>query len=146
MFRPAVGISLFKEHVEQIEESTAIEVQTTTIDTYCEEHNVIPTFIKIDTEGAEWKVLRGAQHILEQHKPDMLVEINSAPLLKEKIWNFLSELKYHCYFVPYIVPKKFGQLFNPINSLVEFLEAGGPSGNANFIFLDNPLKMPSKKL
>lgn len=32
-------------------------------------------FIKIDVEGGELNVLRGGQHVIEQHRPTMLIEI-----------------------------------------------------------------------
>ena len=33
-------------------------------------------FIKIDVEGSEWAVLRGAQRILQQYQPALMVELN----------------------------------------------------------------------
>jgi FkbM family methyltransferase len=33
-------------------------------------------FIKIDVEGSEWAVLRGAEHVLRKFKPLLLVELN----------------------------------------------------------------------
>lgn len=44
--------------------STAIDVETTTIDAFCARHAIAPDFIKIDVEGAELSVLRGARHTI----------------------------------------------------------------------------------
>lgn len=33
-------------------------------------------FIKIDVEGSEWAVLRGARRMLQQHRPALMVELN----------------------------------------------------------------------
>jgi hypothetical protein len=48
----------------------------TTLDTYCREHGLSPTIIKIDVEGLEAEVLAGARSILEQSRPFLLIEIN----------------------------------------------------------------------
>jgi len=49
---------MFKEH--------SIVVQTTSLDAYCEKRKIgYIDFLKIDTEGAEPLVLRGAQQLLE---------------------------------------------------------------------------------
>jgi len=42
-----------------------IDINIKTIDLICKENNYKPTFIKIDVEGAEYKVIKGATKILE---------------------------------------------------------------------------------
>jgi len=54
---------------------SAVEVQTLTLDAYCRSASVIPTFIKIDVEGAEERVIEGARGILAQHEPIVSLEI-----------------------------------------------------------------------
>jgi FkbM family methyltransferase len=42
-----------------------------------EEDHEAPDFIKIDVEGAEQKVLEGAEKVLEKYKPKIMIEIHS---------------------------------------------------------------------
>jgi len=136
--------SFYKDHVEQLEKSTAItaiNVNTITVDAFCERKGIRPTFIKIDTEGAEWKVLQGAQNILEQERPDLFIEVDAAEFGKQKIWRMLSGLDYHCYYLPYTFPREAAKLFSPVDSLEAFLATGGTQGNANFIFLANKIRI-----
>ena len=50
------------------------------VDAYCERlddiYTGIPSFIKIDVEGHELKVLKGAEQTLRKHKPTVLIEIH----------------------------------------------------------------------
>ncbi len=55
------------------------DVPIETID-YC---NIAPNFIKIDVEGCELKVLKGASKTIEKSKPIMVIEINE-PALKRQ--------------------------------------------------------------
>jgi FkbM family methyltransferase len=55
------GINIKPNHVEEIE--------ATTIDEYCREKNISKIdLLKIDVEGAEYQVLRGAEKMLREHK------------------------------------------------------------------------------
>jgi len=46
-----------------------IEVKERTLDAFCEENRISEIgFIKIDTEGAEWKILQGARSLIENRK------------------------------------------------------------------------------
>jgi len=50
----------------------AKRVKTKTIDTFCVENNIIPTAIKIDTEGGELFALQGGKRTIKKHKPLIL--------------------------------------------------------------------------
>ncbi len=52
-----------------------IRVYTTTLDDYCKENAIIPTFIKLDLEGSEYFAIRGAERILREYKPTLSIEV-----------------------------------------------------------------------
>lgn len=54
----------------------SVEVTGETIDNLVERFNLKPGFIKIDTEGAEYLVLKGAINTLRVHKPIILSELS----------------------------------------------------------------------
>jgi FkbM family methyltransferase len=56
----------------------SIEVETTTIDAFCERRRLCPDVIKIDVEGAEVEVLRGARHTLAIPGLHAFVELHPA--------------------------------------------------------------------
>lgn len=64
-----------------------------TIDRFALEENLWPDFIKIDVEGHEGEVLRGAMQVLAVKQPQMLIEIHSEQL-GEFIQGLLSESYY----------------------------------------------------
>ena len=49
-------------------------VKTTTLDSFCQEANILPDFVKIDVEGAENKVITGGVNTIRQARPVMLFE------------------------------------------------------------------------
>ncbi|MGQ9920443.1 MAG: FkbM family methyltransferase [Desulfobacca sp.] len=76
------------------------EVRTIPLDTFLHDHPYPPPqFLKIDVEGAELAVLRGAETILTTHTPLLLVEMEDktlrpAGLTKQDIADFLRSLGY----------------------------------------------------
>lgn len=55
-----------------------LTVKTERLDTLVERHGIKPTFIKIDVEGAELLVLRGARKTIETYRPVIAVEHGTA--------------------------------------------------------------------
>lgn len=53
---------------------TEVEVETVSLDDYCREHELTPKVIKIDVEGAEILVLRGAERLLTEGGPVVALE------------------------------------------------------------------------
>ncbi|MFD2823505.1 FkbM family methyltransferase [Lacinutrix iliipiscaria] len=53
-----------------------IEVPSVTVDSYISSKDITPNFIKIDVEGAEWKVLNGMKTTLKQENLKLLVEVH----------------------------------------------------------------------
>lgn len=59
--------------------------------------------IKIDAEGYDFSVLRGAEKIIKKYKPLLLLEISESSLRKnnstpEDIFNFVKDLGYEIYY------------------------------------------------
>lgn len=64
-----------------------IEVKALTLDGFAQNHRP-PTMVKIDVEGAETQVLRGAERLLTEAKPRVLCEVHDAEaktFLEEKL-------------------------------------------------------------
>lgn len=74
-------------------------LKTTTIDNYCNDYGIIPKFIKIDAEGFELRILKGAIETLEKHKPKLVLEVNESALVskgtsKDELFTFLDKNNY----------------------------------------------------
>ncbi len=52
------------------------DVLVTSLDRFCEDHNLAPELIKIDVDGYEGKVLRGAERVLRKIRPVILLELH----------------------------------------------------------------------
>jgi FkbM family methyltransferase len=70
-------------------------VPSVTLDVFCRERGVRPDIIKIDVEGAELRVLRGARELLTTHKPRVLCEVHPKQMENcgSSLENFYSYLK-----------------------------------------------------
>lgn len=55
-------------------------VQATSLDSYIEHNNVLPDFIKIDAESAEYNILQGMENILARHRPLVCFEVGDMDL------------------------------------------------------------------
>jgi FkbM family methyltransferase len=55
-----------------------ISVATCRLDDYVARSGCVPKVIKIDTEGSEFMVLRGALDTIERHRPVLIMEFNPA--------------------------------------------------------------------
>ncbi len=69
------------------------------LDGFCRDNGVIPEVIKIDVEGAEIDVLKGAQKTLKIHRPTIILSVHPRhlELLGESVENLrslIAELKY----------------------------------------------------
>ncbi|GCC50604.1 hypothetical protein SanaruYs_08190 [Chryseotalea sanaruensis] len=80
-------------------------VASVSIDSYISENNLIPDFIKIDVEGAEWMVLQGMKGMLQKIRPILLIEFHIEILAfdydtnYQHILKFLSELGYQLFLL-----------------------------------------------
>lgn len=69
---------------------TAQQVTTVSLDCYAQRHGRFPDFIKIDVEGAELSVLRGATKVLQQARA-LMVEVARD---KEAVFHLLTDAGY----------------------------------------------------
>ena len=68
-----------------------IEVETITLDSFCEQNQIKPDFIKIDIEGAEIMALQGMLHVLNTISPIFMVEITKN---KEEVFSIFRSANY----------------------------------------------------
>ncbi|MDP1563167.1 MAG: FkbM family methyltransferase [Pirellulaceae bacterium] len=75
---------------------TQIEVPTVSLDAFRDTETRKPDFIKIDVEGVEARVLKGAQQILLEDRPVLMVELMCD---RPKSLELLAAANYRCYYV-----------------------------------------------
>lgn len=111
-------------------------VQTITIDDYCRELDIIPTFIKIDVEGGEENVIIGAKKVLEKYNPIVAMEIWKEDNKSHRnAFQILLNLGY----IPHFIGED-GDLLKIIsnNTTINFddcLKDNGPQVYDNLIFI-----------
>jgi FkbM family methyltransferase len=97
--------SAYKSHAHSAAKSgTYIQVPSQKLDTLCKNLNIIPDFIKIDVEGAEYDVLSGAQQTASNHKIRILIEMHSNPDLSmlnnaRNILGWADKMNYSCWYL-----------------------------------------------
>ena len=79
----------------------AIPVESVSLDTWINQHRdelqlSHIDYVKIDVEGMEYEVLRGAYHTLLEFKPKLIIEIHEAEgvHMRSNVESLLKELKY----------------------------------------------------
>lgn len=94
------GLSTLGSNVLRFDTFEEREVQCIDFDTFALEHDIKKVhFIKIDTEGSEFRILQGAKKIIMRDKPIILMEYNETNMQqcnasKEEIDALLTELGY----------------------------------------------------
>ena len=77
-------------------DSVEVEVESITIDTETRFSSLSPTFVKIDVEGAEGKVIKGMQGLIKRCNPVIFIECSKAG--REDVWDVLrNQNKYNCF-------------------------------------------------
>lgn len=104
-----VGIGLNRAIIKG-ERLPSVEVLAITLDQYCSEQNVLPTFIKIDAEGAESYVVEGGRHIFQTYHPTVVIEGDEVIIEKMKALGYTAfQLHSDGSTVPY---KNGDEIFN----------------------------------
>ena len=76
-------------------------VKTDTLDEFTKDRNIIPTVIKIDVEGHELAVLKGAEQTIELYKPTLIIEIEQRHHKHNDVSAVFNDFKnkgYYCYY------------------------------------------------
>jgi FkbM family methyltransferase len=81
--------------------AAGMDASFTSLDAYCSETGVTPTIIKLDVEGFELKVLRGATRCLQDSRPRLWLEIHPQFLAAQNaaVEQVLELLRTHRYKV-----------------------------------------------
>ena len=76
--------------------ANSILVKCISIDEWIKQAHAVPDIIKIDVEGAEYDVLKGAMHTLQTYKPKILLATHDcqSPGVKDRCVDLLKELGY----------------------------------------------------
>ncbi len=91
--------SLFRDFISRSYGVEQITVPTETLDGYVARTGLVPRAIKIDVEGSEFLVLRGARETIAKHRPALVMEFNpeaarAADTTISAITKFLLEMDY----------------------------------------------------
>jgi FkbM family methyltransferase len=86
-----------------------IDVNLITLDSFIDQGNPGPSFIKIDIEGAEGPALHGFSKNIEKYFPDMVIELHS-PEQDRMVGEFLSFYKYKAYRFDPFTDLKFAEI------------------------------------
>jgi FkbM family methyltransferase len=134
--------SMSERHVEVFNVPWRLrKVDCVTLDSYCRVNRITPTLIKIDTEGFECEVVRGALGILREFRPGVVVEVSAGLDDQHELWRTLVHEDYRCYAVVRSLGGRYPERpFVPVHSAGEFVTANAEEsdrfeGDRDFIFL-----------
>ena len=68
-----------------------MKIKAVKIDDYCEEHGILPDYIKMDIEGSELAALKGAEHTIKTKRPRLAICVYHKPA--EDLWEIPRFLK-----------------------------------------------------
>lgn len=104
--------------IKEKENSQFEIVSSITLDNYCLRSNIMPNVIKIDVEGAEYKVIKGAKKILNNENLETIfIEIKN-PFTAEKIIDILIKSNFFLMMIDELNKKLIELSKNKINKLI----------------------------
>ncbi|PBQ32289.1 hypothetical protein CNR22_11065 [Sphingobacteriaceae bacterium] len=122
-----------------------IEVKAETLDSYFESSNNKIDFLKIDTQGSELTVLKGALELLRQKKVNtIMLEVSTVPIYKEQV--LFSEIDLFLRNLHYTLVdfRIYRDDFTSAFSKKIIPKHSGPSGDAIYILNSEVEDKPSK--
>lgn len=104
---PGTGTAdaLIREQILKLPGAQQTDVAVETLDHLVSNQQLPkPDFAKIDVEGLELNVLRGMKHVLQEHRPQLFIEIHGADMKAKseniaRVANFLLDLDYKIHHV-----------------------------------------------
>lgn len=109
------SVSTLKHFAIEGREARVERVPQSTIDSLVEQHHLAPGFIKIDVEGFEMEVLKGASETLRIHRPVVLCEVSDELLAQSgsssgELFKYLKSFGYRLSdpLMPALAPGKRG--------------------------------------
>lgn len=85
------------EEMSFLTEPEKVKIKTISLDTYCKEKNIIPTFIKIDAEGAEHLIIQAMDEILKNKKSVISIEVAGEDEWKDNCAKSIASLQSYGY-------------------------------------------------
>jgi FkbM family methyltransferase len=85
------------DEMKFLSEPERIKVKTISLDNYCESKNIVPNFIKIDAEGAEYLILQAMKDIIKNKKPIITIEVAGEDEWKDNCSQSISFLQNNGY-------------------------------------------------
>jgi FkbM family methyltransferase len=87
------------------------EVDVVSLDSFVGQKGISVEFMKIDAEGAEYAVLKGARDVLAKHRPVIILGMHPAAIKarnnsNEIIWSFLEQERYKVLFQGKLIDEK----------------------------------------
>jgi len=93
------GLSTMGENPLRFNDIHPVEVEIDTLDNIFYNNNIKVDFIKIDTEGYEYNILKGGEKTIKKYKPIIQLEYNVTNMQQcninpEQLLNYINELGY----------------------------------------------------
>lgn len=95
-----------KTDLENKFDLTKVKTQVVSLDSFLIGKDLVPSLMKIDTEGYEVQVLNGAANTIRKHKPMIIFEENEGATKRVNIADFFESVGYSVFRLPYLEGKK----------------------------------------
>ena len=100
-------------------------VPMTTLDDFVEKNNIRPSLVRMDVEGYEDYIIKGAHTVMAEHGPRFMIEVHAPLMGRERTTHFLKMFKDAGYDIkaiaidPLFYPNV--SLNNPVNNILLWL-------------------------
>ena len=128
----------FEEVVSSREDCRFIEVPVVTLDDYFKDENTKIGALKVDVEGHELAVLKGASHLIKKHRPTIVCECEQRHMSEGRVQDVIDFIE-SMHYTGYLVTRNGVVPASKFNPLLHQRQAGERFWDAhdyfnNFIF------------